>query len=124
MGIENNNAIIATTWNENELKKIKKWVDAIQDNLWRNLFLFSDKVINGLYTVVMVPDGSKEGWPESDHGDKLRNEFINLLEEADHNDGSSPWDFVEIGYGEFGQTVLRGNCKNCYDDAEYYDGKP
>lgn len=28
---------------------------------------------------------------------------------------------VEVGYGEFGQKVLRGNCRNCYNDDEYYE---
>ena len=42
---------------------------------------------------------------------------------ANYDDGSNPWSFVEVGYGEFGQKVLRGNCKNCYDDSEYV-GRP
>jgi hypothetical protein len=85
----------------------------------KTLFLFGQKEINGITTIVMVPDGSKEGWPESVVGDLLRNLFIRELEKADYDDGSNPWSFVEVGYGEFGQKVLRGNCENCYSDSEY-----
>ncbi len=117
MGVENNNAVIATTWNKDEVVRIKKWVDSLSE--MKGLFLFGDEEINGKITVVMVPDGSKEGWPKSDTGDKLRDAFVAELEKANYDDGSNPWNFVEVGYGEFGQKVLRGNNKNCYGDSEY-----
>lgn len=119
MGVENNNAVIATTWNNDGIERIKRWVDEIDDDFWRGLFLFGDAKINGITTIVMLPDGSKEGWPESEYGDKLRDRFISELQKADYDDGSSPWDFIEVGYGEFGQKVLRGNCQNRYGDSEY-----
>ena len=118
MGVENNNAVIATTWNKEEVERIKKWADGL-DDFEKGLFLFGDDKINGKATVVMVPDGSKEGWAESEAGDKLRAAFIKELIKADYDDGSNPWDYIEVGYGEFGQKVLQGNCKNCYGDSEY-----
>ena len=118
MGVENNNVVIATTWNKKEVERIKSWIDDLND-FGKGLFLFGDKKINGIITVVMVPDGSKEGWIESDEGDKLRAIFITELEKGNYEDGSSPWDYIEVGYGEFGQKVLKGNCKNLYDDSEY-----
>ncbi|MCK4782163.1 MAG: hypothetical protein KAV87_00320 [Desulfobacteraceae bacterium] len=118
MGVENNNAVIATTWDKTEVERIKKWADGLND-FDKGLFLFGDEKINGKTTVIMVPDGSKEGWTESDDGDKLRDEFVKELEKANYEDDSNPWDFVEVGFGEFGQKVLRGNCKNCYGDSEY-----
>jgi len=51
----------------------------------------------------MVPDGSKEGWKDSDDCDSLRQEFITQLRHSNYDGGSSPWDYVEVGYGEFGQ---------------------
>lgn len=117
MGVMNNNAIIATTWSSEEVERIKRWVAALPK--MQSLFLFGGEEMNGEITVVMVPDGSKEGWDESDFGDQLRACFIKELEKANYSDGSNPWDFVEVGYGEFGQKVLRGNCKNKYNDSEY-----
>lgn len=118
MGVENNNAIIATTCNKEEVVRIKEWVNRI-DDFWKGLFLFGDEKVNWKTTVVMVPDGSKEGWKESDTGDRVRDDFISTLEKANYEDGSNPWAWVEVGYGEFGQKVLRGNCKNKYGDEEY-----
>ena len=118
MGIINHNAVVATTWNENEVLRIKEWVKSL-DEKTQAAFLFGPRVVNGYATVILVPDGSKEGWDESTKGDVLRSRFTSKLEESNHNDGSSPWDYVEIGYGEFGQKVLQGNCRNCYTDAEY-----
>ena len=66
-----------------------------------------------------LPDGSKEGWDTSNQGDDLRQRFIEELAKDNFNDGSSPWDWVEVGYGEYGQKVLRGNNKNSYTDEEY-----
>lgn len=117
MGVENNNAVIATTWDRDEVARIKKWVDELTE--MKSLFLFGGEEINGKTTVVMVPDGSKEGWPESDAGYALRSMFISEIEKANYDDGSNPWDFVEVVYGEFGQKVLKGNCKNRYGDSGY-----
>jgi len=121
MGVENNNVVIATTWNENEVARIKTWVHEIKDKFWESLFIFGPVAINSKTTVVMVPDGSKEGWEESDRGDELRSKFIAEIEKANYGDGSSPWDYVEVGFGEFGQKVLRGNCKNVYGHDGYAD---
>lgn len=117
MEVQNNNAVIATTWSKGEVARIKQWVDGLME--MKSLFLVGREELNGETTIVMVPDGSKEGWPESDAGDALRDSFIAELEKANYDDGSNPWDFVEVGFGEFGQKVLRGNCKNCYGVSEY-----
>ena len=117
MGANNNNAVIATTWDRNEVARIRTWVDGLAE--MKSLFLFGGEEINRETTVVMVSDGSKEGWAESDAGDALRSMFISELEKANYDDGLNPWYFVEVGYGEFGQKVLRGNCKNCFGDSEY-----
>jgi hypothetical protein len=109
MGVENNNAVIATTWNREEVNRIKNFVAGLER--MQSLFLFGDEEINGRTTVVMVPDGSREGWPNSDEGDKLRDLFVAELEKANYVDGSSPWNYVEVEFGEFEQKVLRGNCK-------------
>jgi hypothetical protein len=120
MGIENHNAILATTWDKEYVEIIRAWVEELKcERLLpsfhdpRSLFVFGPELINGYTTVVMLPDGSKEGWAESDYVDELRDRFIERLEEEDK------WDWIEVGYGEYGQKVLRGNCKNHYNDQEY-----
>lgn len=118
MGVENNNAVLATTWNDKSLARIEKWISA-QPEEWRSLFAVVAAISDGKTTVVLCPDGSKEGGETSNEGDDLRRRFIAELVADDYEDGSSPWEWVEIGYGEYGQKILRGNNTNCYSGAEY-----
>jgi hypothetical protein len=110
MGDMNHNAVIATTSNDKEVARIRRWVDTIGPDS-KTLFLFGPSAINNESTVVMVPDGSKEGWADSNAGNDLRAEFIFELEKANYSDGSNPWSYIEVGYGDYGQTILTGNCK-------------
>lgn len=109
MGTIHNHAVIATTWSQEEFLKVREWADKL-DPCWRRLFLFSNKNINDSMTVVMVPDGSKEGWKDSDFGDRLRSEFLTHLSKL-NSEGFTSWDFLEVEYGELGQSILQGNCK-------------
>ena len=118
MGVENNECIIATTWNKDIVSEIHKWIDELPDDQ-QKLFALIPSIVNAKTTIVLGPDGSKKGWDEADRGEKLRNDFIDKLKEFDYDDGSNPFDYIEVGYGEFGQKVLRGNCTNKYDDSEY-----
>jgi len=136
MGVINHNAIIATTYSKDNLDKVVEWVKELKidkDITGRDpksLFVFGSGISNDYHTVVLLPDGSKEGWPSSVLGDSLREQFIKFLdsfadygdeEEEDHPSspkdglyGVSCWDWVEVGYGEFGQKILKGNNRNCY----------
>lgn len=118
MGVENNECVIATTWDDEVVKAIKKWLTSKTDEA-RSLFVFVPSIINEKTTIFLAPSGSKKGWPEDRVASKLRVQFIKQLKKFDYEDGSSPFDWVEVGYGEFGQKILRGNCKNRYGDAEY-----
>lgn len=118
MGVENNNAVLATTWNESEVERIKEWIETLPTE-WAALFAIVPAIVNFKTTIVMCPDGSKEYWDISNTGNDIRKQFIAELVKADYEDGSSPWDWIEVGYGEFGQKVLFGNNQNCYSDEEY-----
>jgi hypothetical protein len=118
MGIMNHNTIITTTWSEECFDKLMLWVNEQSEDL-RNLCVAGDAQTNGERTICIVPDGSKEGWPESDKADSLRQSLIERLEADAYDGGSSPWCWVEVGFGKFGQKVLRGNNRNMYDDREY-----
>ena len=112
MGIENNEVVIATTWNDESIETAKEFISNISDD-FRKLFCIIPSVVNGKYTVILGPDGSKKGWAISESGKALRDLFVKFLELHNH------WEWVEVGYGEFGQKVLRGNCMNMYDDSDY-----
>lgn len=56
--------------------------------------------VNGWRSFCVFTDGSNEGWPESDTGDKQRAGFIDHLESLRFEDGSSPLSWVEVQYGD------------------------
>lgn len=113
MGVENNNAVLATTWNDECVQDISNWIGTLPEEL-QGLFAVVPAISNGKTTVVCCPDGSKENWDVSNRCDELRQEFINQLEK-----NTESWEWIEVGYGEYGQKVLRGNNSNLYNDKEY-----
>lgn len=118
MGVENNECVVATTWNHDAMEKVKKWALTLREQE-QSLFAFLPSLANRKKTLFLAPDGSKKGWSYAEQGEALRNKLIELLSSFDYEDGSNPFDWVEVGYGEFGQKVLRGNCKNMYGDEPY-----
>ncbi len=54
-------------------------------------------VVNGDFTAVFLPDGSKEGRPESDLGDEYRLRFVALF--GRYEDGSTPFDVAVVRFG-------------------------
>lgn len=61
----------------------------------------SPKATNGYQSFAVFPDGSKEGWEESDAGDEQRQRFIAWLRErAVYSDGSRAVSWVEVQYGD------------------------
>lgn len=59
-----------------------------------------DGKLNGYKSFLIPPDGSNEGWEESEDGDKRRLDFISKLDEYRFKDGSSPLSWVEVQYGD------------------------
>ena len=107
MGYIRHHAILVTSWSSDEIKrahaqavkcfgdKLVSWTETTQ--------------INGYGTFTVIPDGSKEGWPESDQGDERRDQFIDWLNQQRHTDGSGPFAWAEVQYGDENgiNTILR-----------------
>tara|TARA_R110002073_G_scaffold327396_1_gene507988 strand:- start:676 stop:1020 length:345 start_codon:yes stop_codon:yes gene_type:complete len=110
MGVENNEAVLAITWDESSIAKAKDWISQL-DQRHQRLFAFVPALTNGKETVILAPDGSKKGWSTANEIQELRDSFVKFL---DSDDVWFTW--VEVGFGEYGQTVLRGNNSNCYGD--------
>ena len=91
MGYINHHAIIATAWD----------VKCIKDAHAKAREIFGDTCtevvvspINGYATFFIAPDGSKEGWDDSNAGDNRRDHLHAWLKE---NEGFI--DVVEVHYG-------------------------
>jgi hypothetical protein len=101
MGLIQHHAVVATTWNEEEYIEILQFIVGL-DVDDQEFFLFDEKPhINGYRTIVLVPDGSKEGWDESVKGDLRRNNFIKRLTDNLY------WNFVEVSFGEIRSKIER-----------------
>ncbi len=120
MGVIHHNAVIATVSCQKDFENMKSWIKDLKVELTvggldpKKMFIFGDGVANDYFTIVLVPDGSKEGWPDSAIGDDLRARFIDKLNQMAFDDGSNMWRWIEVGFGECGQKIIDGNNHNCY----------
>ena len=73
---------------------------------------------NGYMTFIVPPDGSKEGWPESDKGDDLREAFIEWLREQYYEDGGTSLSWAEVQYGDDEDEAKL--CGSSDDDTKYF----
>lgn len=99
MGTMHHHAVVVTGWQ-------KEGVDAAH-GLALGLFPWvspvSPQVVNGYSSFFIPPDGSKEGWEESDHGDEQREAFFNGLKNLEK--ANLYVNVVEVGFGELGMTA-------------------
>jgi hypothetical protein len=54
---------------------------------------------NGCAMYAFLPDGSKEGWPPSDEGDRAREAFKDLFRHR-YNDGSTGDEWTHVRFGD------------------------
>ncbi len=97
MSLIQHHAIIATTWDEEVFNQV---CSKIEKEKLNDYFLFHRANVNGYCTILCPPDGSKEGWNESDEGDKRRKWFMELLKATHH------WSIVYVTYGELDTSYL------------------
>lgn len=95
MGYIKHHAIIVTGWEQDRIG----WIIHEASRLKMRVIGPSREVINGYISVLVCPDGSKEGWPDSDSGDNARAQFKAWLNAQRYEDGSSPLEWVEVAYG-------------------------
>ncbi len=103
MGTIQHHAVIATTPFRDKFKEVWKRTKEMEGH-----FVKGKAQINGYRTIVLMPDGSKEGWIVSNAGDEARDAFIALLESY-ALDGGNYWDYVEVSWGEMGSHTPRGS---------------
>lgn len=95
MGYIRHNAIVVTSWRSADIEAAANYAASI------GLLVIgpSDEVVNGYRTLLVCPDGSKEGWNESNDGDRRRCDFRIWLDKRGHEDGGNPLEWVEVAYG-------------------------
>lgn len=91
MGYIRHDAIIVTTWNKDRLQLAHQFAKDVE--------LPVSEIVegwtNGYCSFLIAPDGSKEGWDDSNKGDEAR---IKLIEWIRANP-SLYFDWVHVSYG-------------------------
>lgn len=97
MGYRRHHAIIVTTYNYTLAHSAYVAAESIFGAVLSALL---DSRVNEYYTFIVPPDGSGEDFDESDAGDDRRDQFIEWLDAQRFEDGSSPYTWVEVQYGD------------------------
>jgi hypothetical protein len=97
MGYIRHHAIAVTSWNDELIKKAHEKATQIFKGRTSTII---ESDVNGYQSFFIAPDGSKEGWGESDIGDVQRKTFKDWINEQAYKDGSNTLSFCEFSYGD------------------------
>jgi hypothetical protein len=97
MGYIRHNAIIATFYERGPAEEFIFFAVSIGATVSEAI----ESPLNGYVSVFIAPDGSKEGWSDSAVGDVQRAAIIEYLDRRRYDDGSAPFDWVEVQYGDY-----------------------
>ncbi len=112
MGYIVHHAIIVNSWDKALLLKARKMAKKI----FASVSSITESRL-GDYAFLIPPDGSKEGWPDSDKGDQNRATFVAWLNEQAYDDGSNALCYVEVKFGgdlEPEQEGIVSSSAKCY----------
>lgn len=104
MGIMQHHAIVVSDWDETRIEGIAARARASGAYVLGP----SEPQTNGVRTLCVVPDGSKEGWETSAEGDRRRDALATYLRSI-----GAEW--AEVTYGEVDLSLVRGSSP---DDPE------
>lgn len=97
MGYIRHHSIVVTTWDKDKVKIV---YDKAKEIFGANVSEIVNSNINGYQSFFVAPDGSKEGWEESEQGDKNRASFLEFIEQQKYEDDSNSISFAELFYGD------------------------
>ena len=108
MGYIRHHGMLITTYKEELTAQVRAKAVEIFGDLVSEA---RESTINGYWLFAVFPDGSKEGWEDSDKGDANRAAFKAWTETLRYEDGSTSVDWVEVQYGDDnGETcIVAGN---------------
>lgn len=97
MGYMVHHAILVTSWDTEKLDTAHQAAERIVHGLVSPIVKGRINTENSFF---VAPDGSKEGWDTSNEGDEQRAAFIAWLREQEWSDGSSPYAWALVQYGD------------------------
>lgn len=112
MGTTKHHAIIVTCHNVTLINKAHELALSIFPA--RMVTGIATGTINGYNTFMVGPDGSNEGWEESNEGDDCRDLFLKQIDSYAYSDGSNSIQYVEMYFGDMGAGVEQTNLKDSF----------
>lgn len=97
MGYIRHHAIIVSSYHDKYIKPVHEKAVEIFGTEVSGIV---ESGINGYCSFFVAPDGSKEGWADSDKGDERRNLFIDHIESLKYEDGGNSIAYSELFYGD------------------------
>lgn len=95
MGTLRHHAIVVTSWNVDRLLIAQHKAKELCPHLVSDIV---PAIANGGGSFFVAPDGSKEGWKESDEGDRRRDDLISWLGMQRNEDRSTWLSWAEVVY--------------------------
>jgi hypothetical protein len=95
MGYIKHNAIIVTSWEPVAVEQAR----AKSEELGMVVSAVVKSRVNDYGSILVAPDGSKEGWEDSAAGDAQRAALRAWLNSQRYEDGSSSIEWCEVSYG-------------------------
>lgn len=108
MGYMRHHAIVVTTWNVGRAQKAHAFAEAVGAQASPVMA----PVVNGYVSFFVSPDGSKEGWDDSDAGDEQRKKIVEYLRADDY----LKW--VEVQFGDDNKMTEIVSHSDAPDDTD------
>lgn len=111
MGYILHHAIVVVGWDDEKIAKAHETARRIMGDLVSDVI---PSRINGYRSFYIAPDGSKEGWDESETGDEQRARYIKWL--ADNPKLYLDWMELQFG-GDSHTATIRQHSREILDEA-------
>lgn len=119
MGYIKHNAIVVTGSMHDSHKLHKAYDKARELFGYNGVSDILQSPLNNYISFFIAPDGSKEGWDDSNEGDSKRKQLADYIDSLAYGDGSTSVQFVDVSYDEEHEAeVERTNKKRPDEDDE------
>lgn len=107
MGHIAHHTIVVTSWRGESIKSAQ--LEARRTFGSNAVSSVKTSIVNSYYSFFVAPDGSKEGWTESDLGDGRRKRFIDWMKDREHPERNASLEWVEVCFGrDVGKSRITG----------------
>lgn len=97
MGYHRHHAIVVTSWDEGHITKAHNEATRVFSDTPAAVSEITAPAVNSYQSFFVAPDGSKEGWSDSDRGDAAREQYVAWLRDASSRGVYVEW--AEVNFG-------------------------